>query len=371
MYNIIFDNGLETIMIIIKKEKTIEELINEYFKKKEKSNLLIDNIENTYFIFNSKIIKDKDYKEKIESFLTNLSKIDVLHLEYKNQFINYKEISPIKLNVYTSVYKGQIQNKSNLIYVAIKKIHKERIKEDMMDDLCETEVTDIEFQPEIIKFNKEIKNMQLCHCENSVEIYDYFDTEKEFIIVMELCDDTLLHELAKTKNGFTVEKIKEILLQLNNVFKKMHENKIVHRDIKLNNILVKYLNKEKTKFKVLLSDYGISNQINSLSKNLKTYAGTQVIMAPEILSNSKKYGDKCDLWSLGIIIYRLKTKKIPYSGKKDNEILDDIREKGQSVLDVIKDDKLKDLLSKLLVINPEERISWDEYFNHPFFNSND
>ena len=61
-------------------------------------------------------------------------------IEYKNQFINYKEISTIKLNVYTSVYK---------------KIHKERIKEDMMEDLCETEVTDIEFQPEIIKFNKE------------------------------------------------------------------------------------------------------------------------------------------------------------------------------------------------------------------------
>ena len=61
-------------------------------------------------------------------------------IEYKNQFINYKEISPIKLNVCTSVYK---------------KIHKERIKEDMMEDLCETEVTDIEFQPEIIKFNKE------------------------------------------------------------------------------------------------------------------------------------------------------------------------------------------------------------------------
>ena len=367
MYNIYFYNGSEIILITIEKEKTIEELINEYFKRKEKSNLSIENIENTYFIFNSEIIKYKYNKKTIKSILSNLSRIDVYHLEYNNQSINYKEISPIKNNVYTSVYKGQIQNISNPIYVAIKKIHKERIKEDMMDELLEIEITEKEFLPEIIKFNKEIKNMQLCHCENSVEIYDYFDTEKEFIIVMELCDDTLLRELAKTKNGFTVEKIKEILLQLNNVFKKMHENKIVHRDIKLNNILIIYLNKEKTKFKVLLSDYGISNQINSLSKNLKTYAGTQIIMAPEILSNSKKYGDKCDLWSLGIIIFKLKTKKHPYSGRKDNEILDDIREKGQSVLDVIKDDKLKDLLSKLLVINPEERISWDEYFNHPFF----
>jgi len=171
MYNIYFYNGVEIILMAIEKEKTIEELINEYFKRKEKSNLSIENIENTYFIFNSEIIKYKYNKKTIKSVLSNLSRIDVYHLEYNNQSINYKEISPIKDNVYTSVYKGQIQNISNPIYVAIKKIHKERIKEDMMEDLCEIEITEKEFLPEIIKFNKEIKNMQLCHCENSVEIY--------------------------------------------------------------------------------------------------------------------------------------------------------------------------------------------------------
>ena len=80
---------------------------------------------------------------------------------------------------------------------------------------------------------------------------------------MELCDDTLFHELAKTKNGFNSKEIREILLQLNNVFRIMNENNIVHRDIKLQNILIKYLNKEKTKFKVLLSDYGVSNQLSN------------------------------------------------------------------------------------------------------------
>ena len=51
---------------------------------------------------------------------------------------------------------------------------------------------------------------------------------------MELCDDTLIRDLSKTKNGFDINKIKDILLQLNNVFRKMHQNKISHRDIKLN-----------------------------------------------------------------------------------------------------------------------------------------
>ena len=236
----------------------------------------------------------------------------------------------------------------------------------MKEDLCTTIITKEDFKPKIANFNKEIIYMQLCHCENSVEIYDYYDTKDEFVIIMELCDDTLLNILANTENGFSVPKIKEILLQLNNVFRIMHENKISHRDIKLNNILVKYLDGDKTEFKVLLSDYGISNQLNMLTSNFKTQIGTRIIMAPEILKG-EKYNDKCDLWSLGVNIYKLKTKNYPYKGKVDNEILNQIREIGQTVLENIPDRNLNNLLSRLLVENPQERISWDEYFEHEFF----
>ena len=149
----------------------------------------------------------------------------------------------------------------------------------------------------------------------------------------------------------------------------MNEKLIAHRDIKLNNILIKYTNKEKTKFKVLLSDYGVSNRLSSLSRKLLTHAGNQLIMAPEIL-NAKPYNQKCDLWSLGVNIYLLYSKQFPYKGGlAEKDILIEIEQKGQSVLDFIpeKDKILKDLLSKMLVQDPEKRISWEEYFNHPFF----
>ena len=365
MKSFIFNNDFENVLINVGEETSIQELINEYFKRVQKANLIADNIENTYFSYNCKKISTDDYKETVKSYFDygNLIKILVGRLDYDNYYRDYTETKLIKNNIYTSVYEATLKNGEK---VAIKKINKDRLKEDMIEDLCEEEITEEDFKPEIIKFNKEILNMKLCHCENSVEIYDYFDKEKEFIIIMELCDDTLVRELSKTKNGFDINKIKDILLQLNNVFKKMHKNKIAHRDIKLNNILVKYLNKEKTEFKILLSDYGISNQLNNLTSKYKTHAGTQIIMAPEILNN-EKYTDKCDLWSLGIIIYKLKTKKIPYNGKVDKQILDSIEKKGQSVLDIISDEKLKDLLSKLLVRNPDKRISWEEYFDHEFF----
>ena len=89
-------------------------------------------------------------------------------------------------------------------------------------------------------------------------------------------------------------------------------------------------------------------------------------MAPEILKG-EEYNNKCDLWSLGIIIYQLYTKNIPYNGEFDNIILNQIEDLGLSILDKIKNEKLKDLLSKLLVEDPEKRISWEEYFEHDFF----
>ena len=369
--NFIFINsGNNTIIINVKKETTIQELINEYYERMEKGNLADENIEKTYFIYNAESINYKDNKETVESFFENKYQIviNVYRLEYNKSYRDYIKTRTIKDNIYTCVDEAKVTIYGKEKLVAVKRIKKERLKEDIMEDLCTTIVTKDDFKPKIAKFNKEIIYMQLCHCENSVEIYDYYDTKDEFVIIMELCDDTLLNVLANTENGFSIAKIKEILLQLNNAFKIMHKNKISHRDIKLNNILVKYLNKDNTEFKVLLSDYGISNQLNQLTTKFQTQIGTRIIMAPEILKG-EKYNDKCDWWSLGVNIYKLKTKNFPYKskGNVDNEILKQIREKGQTVLNNIPDGNLKNLLSRLLVEDPQKRISWEEYFEHEFF----
>ena len=84
-------------------------------------------------------------------------------------------------------------------------------------------------------------------------------------------------------------------------------------------------------------------------------------MAPEIL-NAEKYDNKCDLWSIGVIIFQLKTRDYPYRGIVDKEILNDIEKKGLTVLNIIdnKEKYLKDLLSRLLVRDPVKRISWEK-----------
>ena len=367
IYNCIFKNYLlEKLVIPINGNCSIKELIQLYFKKKEKDNLFLDNIEHTYFIFNSQKINYQNNENKVKFFfsINYQTNIIVSRLDYDKSTKDIEFIKKISDHdsVYTCVIKARYKGK----IVAVKYINKKQLIEDIKEEKGILEITEEEFKKEISKFNRELKIMKECHCDNSVEIYDYYDTKDNFIIVMELCDDTLFKELTKTKNGFSPEKLKEILLQLNNVFKLMNKNNIAHRNIEIHNILIKYLNKEKTKFKVLLSDYRVSNQLSSMSQKFNTHAGTRIAMAPEILEG-KEYNTKCDLWSLGVIIYQLCTKSNPYNGVHENQILAKIRNDGQKVLNIIKDEKLKNLLSKLLKEDPDKRISWEEYFQDDFF----
>ena len=202
---------------------------------------------------------------------------------------------------------------------------------------------------------------------NSIKFYECYDTDKNFIIVMELCDTSLQSLLNKRKNGFTSGEIRDILKQLNNTFKIMDENKIVHRDLKLDNILIKFKDNKKKKFVVKLTDYGISKQLSYVSKCF-THAGTIKIMAPEVIKE-EEYNYKCDLWSLGIIIYQLFFKEYPYIGEREFALLKNINKFGQKILRKTGDSKLDNLIRKLLVEDPNKRCTWDQYFTDDFFSN--
>jgi len=147
----------------------------------------------------------------------------------------------------------------------------------------------------------------------------------------------------------------------------MRDNKIIHRDLKLENILIKY--KDNNKYIIKLADYGSSKRLNSLSQNYcYTNAGSLKYMAPEIL-NGEKHNYKCDLWSIGVIMYRLKFVKFPFNGETLFALIKNINNFNNNSLKETGNEKLEDLIKKLLEKNYKERINWDEYFNHPFFHT--
>ena len=228
----------------------------------------------------------------------------------------------------------------------------------------------------IKNINNELNNMKICSKDNdnSVKYYEHFHYKDKFVIVMELCDNSLQNILDERKEGFTCKQIFNIMSQLNNTFKIMHKNNIIHRDLKLDNILVKYKdnnnnnNDSDINFIVKLTDYGISKQLKRTINT--TSIGTIQTMAPEILEGKNKYGYACDLWSIGIIIYQLFFKEYPYKGETQVAIYKQIEELGKKVLKTTKNEKLDNLINSLLIRDPEKRINYEKYFNHPFFKEN-
>ena len=211
-------------------------------------------------------------------------------------------------------------------------------------------------------FFKELECMQKCSCENSVKFYFNFETENNYNIIMELCDGDLNQVLSKREKGFSIEEVKRIMSQLNNAFRKLKENNLIHRDLKLLNILIKYTDESKKNFIPKLCDYGFTKELKD--EKTGTLLGTLDTMAPEILKN-QRYNYKVDLWSVGVIIYELLFKEVPYRGINYEQVLRKIQSKIP--IKKTKDPVLDDLISKLLEEDPEKRLTWDEYLNHPFF----
>ena len=269
---------------------------------------------------------------------------------------------------FAKVYKAKSLETNEIR--AIKIIDLFRIKKQIeYDDMEET------IDSYINGFHQEIKYMQILEGKNkenknTVKFYEYFENDDNFIIVMEYCDIDLekLKVIKKKRNeNFGKDEICNILKQLNNSFKIMVENRIVHRDISLRNVLIKFENEEKTKYTVKLSDYGISKQlINLTKKSTKNRAGTFNFMAPEITEKGK-FNLECDLWSIGVLIYILLFNENPYSGNNPNAIVNQINSQKTIFLKKTEDYDLDNLIKRLLVKNPSERITWKDYFSHPFF----
>ena len=171
-YNCIFRNNLgENLLIAVKWNCSIKELIHLYFKRKGKENLFINNLENTYFIYNAnKIEYTEEDSKAISLFKSNMSPtILVNHLDYNKSSKDIDKIETIKDNKYICVEKAKKKKK----IVAVKRIKKVPLKDDIKEEKCIEEIREKEFKEHIIKFNRELSIMKKCYCEKSVEIYDY------------------------------------------------------------------------------------------------------------------------------------------------------------------------------------------------------
>ena len=189
-----------------------------------------------------------------------------------------KDLIGINESDFASVYKGIKKEKKEKgekeEIRAIKIYDKNKIKNHIKKKKFKMP-TEEDMKPYIDGFNNEINYMKIVDDKNkldtnAVRFYEHFHTDDEFAIVMELCDENFLSFYAKKSFSFSPKKIKEILNLLNNSFKRMVQYKIIHRELNLENILVKFENEKKERYTVklkLTDNSGVRKNLTNITQS--------------------------------------------------------------------------------------------------------
>ena len=191
----------------------------------------------------------------------------------------------------------------------------------------------------------------------------FYDDESETLnIIMEYADDgdleTKIKELSKKKLFFDENTIWNILIQILFGLKYLHDNKIIHRDLKSANI---FLTKNGI---VKIGDLNVSKVLNQ-NKMAQTKTGTPYYSAPEIWEN-KSYDNKIDIWSVGCIIYEMCCLVCPFRSTSILKLALLINKGEYKPIPDIYSDNLSNIISKMIIVNPLKRFNCDKLLKIPF-----
>ncbi|XP_046545664.1 serine/threonine-protein kinase 36-like isoform X1 [Haliotis rubra] len=193
-----------------------------------------------------------------------------------------------------------------------------------------------------------------------VQMLDSFETDKHIVLVFEYAVKELFKAMrSEPKGKFKEEKVREISCQICSGLYYLHSEKVLHRDLKPQNILVTQGNIIK------ICDFGFARMMEE-KYYARTIQGTLIYMAPELFGHEAfvHYTEKVDIWALGCIIYEL------FVGKRlfETKSLKALCKLHRNVeLPKKMSSKLTDLLQRLLVCDQHSRLNWPNILNHPWF----
>ncbi|KAI0523898.1 kinase-like protein [Xylaria bambusicola] len=190
-------------------------------------------------------------------------------------------------------------------------------------------------------------------------LYEVIVTETLVWLVLEYCPGDELYNYLLNHGPLPVDKVQKIFSQLVGAVSYVHQQSCVHRDLKLENIL---LDKHEN---VKLVDFGFTREYEGKSNYLQTFCGTVCYSAPEMLKGEKYAGEKVDVWSLGVILYALLCGELPFDDDDDNVTRTKILSEEPRYRDHLTSDAVS-LIKLLLSKRPLLRPSLPEILSHPF-----
>ncbi|NWH56192.1 STK36 kinase, partial [Geococcyx californianus] len=226
------------------------------------------------------------------------------------------------------------------------------------------QVVALKFIPKVGRSEKELKNLQQeieimrgLHHPNIIQMLDSFETDKEVVVVTDYAEGELF-QILEDDGSLPEDQVQTIAAQLVSALYHLHSHRILHRDMKPQNIL---LSKDGI---VKLCDFGFARAMSIHTMVLTSIKGTPLYMSPELVEE-RPYDHTADLWSMGCILYELFVGTPPFYTSSIFQLVSLI------VKDPVKwptaiSPVFKSFLQGLLMKDPRQRLSWPELLSHPF-----
>ena len=329
---------------------------NEIYKKEPNNNRIQSAIKEKLIKANSfqrnKIKEEiKDLNKKIRTFSSSPFTINTTINRNKDNKISHYEIGKvIGKGAYATVKicKNKITQEKFAMKIYEKKILNDNIKKKCI--------------------LREIEILKKLNHPNIVKLYDTIISDKNILLIQELVNGISLRDFynkeIRNQKNISEKKYKILTLifkQIFSAFDYIHKKNIFHRDIKLENILLT----KNYEIKIIDFGFGLYNPRNYLQK---FFCGTPNYMAPEIIMKKEYDGQKADMWSLGILLYKLFCADFPFKGKDEKDLYRHII-KGKYKIKEYVPDLIKIIIDKILRPKPYQRINCDQILQSHWFNN--
>jgi len=217
---------------------------------------------------------------------------------------------------------------------------------------------------------KEIQILKKLKHKNIVKLIEVISTETQILIVQELIEGISLREYynneIRNQKGISIHKetiFRKIFYQIFSAMDYLHKHNMAHRDIKLENILIK------DNYEIKIIDFGFG-MYNPEKKLQKFFCGTPNYMPPEIAEKKPYIGQMADMWSLGILVYKIFCADFPFKGKDEKELYKSIKV-GKFSYAKYTPEYAKKIIGGLIVLDPNKRMTCEDVLNSEWLKDKD
>ncbi|XP_078516366.1 MAP/microtubule affinity-regulating kinase 3 isoform X2 [Lissotriton helveticus] len=211
------------------------------------------------------------------------------------------------------------------------------------------------------KLFREVRIMKILNHPNIVKLFEVIETENTLYLIMEYASGGEVFDYLVAHGRMKEKEARTKFRQIVSAVQYCHQKRIVHRDLKAENLLLD------SDMNIKIADFGFSNEF-TVGNKLDTFCGSPPYAAPELFQGKKYDGPEVDVWSLGVILYTLVSGSLPFDGQNLKELRERVL-RGKYRIPFYMSTDCENLLKRFLVLNPTKRGTLEQIMKDRWINS--